>query len=159
MKLYHGTNQAFDAIDLKKSKPNKDFGKGFYLSADYTQALNMAQIKVEQQQQGSPIVLEFDIDEEAMNTLRLLRFDDYSEQWAKFILANRNNNTKRPIHDYDIVVGPIADDRVGLQLWKYESQLIDLPTLVDKLKYMKGITIQYFFGTEKALTLLKRVEI
>ena len=38
MILYHGTNMAFDAIDLKKSKPNKDFGQGFYLSADYAQA-------------------------------------------------------------------------------------------------------------------------
>lgn len=33
MKLYHGTNKAFDTIDLKKSKPNKDFGRGFYLSS------------------------------------------------------------------------------------------------------------------------------
>ncbi len=158
MKLYHGTNQAFEAIDLQKSKPNKDFGKGFYLSADYEQALNMARIKVEQQQQGTPLVMEFEVDEDAMNALHLLRFDDYSEQWAEFILANRNNSTGNPIHDYDIVIGPIADDRVGLQLWKYESQLIDLPTLVSKLKYMKGMTVQYFFGTEKALTLLIRVE-
>ena len=48
MRLYHGTNQSFDSIDLKKSKPNKDFGRGFYLSADFEQALNMAQIKTEQ---------------------------------------------------------------------------------------------------------------
>ena len=32
MKLYHGTNQEFSRIDLLKSKPNKDFGRGFYLS-------------------------------------------------------------------------------------------------------------------------------
>ncbi len=156
MKLYHGTNQAFETIDLRKSKPNKDSGKGFYLSPDYEQALNMAHIKVEQQQ-GSPIVMEFDVDEEAMNSLRLLRFDDYSEQWAEFILANRNNQSGQSAHAYDIVIGPIADDRVGVQLWKYENELIDLHTLVNKLKYMKGITMQYFFGTEKALSLLKRV--
>lgn len=48
MKLYHGTNKDSDRIDLLKSKPNKDFGRGFYLSADYEQALNMAQVKVEQ---------------------------------------------------------------------------------------------------------------
>ena len=42
MKLYHGTNRDFDKIDLLKSKPNKDFGRGFYLSAAYEQALNMA---------------------------------------------------------------------------------------------------------------------
>lgn len=41
MKLYHGTNQEFSRIDLLKSKPNKDFGRVFYLSADYEQALRM----------------------------------------------------------------------------------------------------------------------
>ena len=46
---------------------------------------------------------------------------------------------------------------MGVQLWKYENQLIDMPTLVSKLKYMKGLTVQYFFGTEKALAMLKRV--
>lgn len=38
MKLYHGTNMNFDRIDLKKSKPGKDFGQGFYLSDDLEQA-------------------------------------------------------------------------------------------------------------------------
>lgn len=55
MKLYHGTNRDFDKIDLSKSKPNKDFGRGFYLSADYEQALNMAQVKVEQNGQSCGI--------------------------------------------------------------------------------------------------------
>ena len=47
MILYHGTNVAFDFIDLQKSKPNKDFGQGFYLSANYEQAMAMAKIKVD----------------------------------------------------------------------------------------------------------------
>lgn len=149
MKLYHGTNIVFDKIDLRKSKPNKDFGQGFYLSPDYGQALNMAKIKMEQQQEGEPVVMEFEVEEENMNDLHTLVFDDYSEQWAEFILANRNNSTGAPVHDYDIVIGPIANDRVGVQLWKYENQLIDMSTLVSKLKYMKGLTVQYFFGTEK----------
>lgn len=34
---------------------------------------------------------------------------------------------------------------------------IDLPTLVKNLQHMKGITFQYFFGTEKAIKLLKRL--
>ena len=48
MILYHGTNEDFGDIDLNKSKPNKDFGQGFYLSREYTQAMDMAKIKVEQ---------------------------------------------------------------------------------------------------------------
>ena len=42
MRLYYGTNVIFDKIDIKKSKPNKDFGQGFYLSASKTQATDMA---------------------------------------------------------------------------------------------------------------------
>jgi len=45
MILYHGTNADFGDIDLTKSKPNKDFGQGFYLSCEYTQAMDMAKTK------------------------------------------------------------------------------------------------------------------
>ena len=54
MILYHGTNQDFSEIDLRKSKPNKDFGQGFYLSREYAQAMGMAKIKVEQLETGVP---------------------------------------------------------------------------------------------------------
>lgn len=157
MILYHGTNVAFDSIDLNKSKPNKDFGKGFYLSADYEQAMAMAETKVDQLEFGSPIVLTFEIDELQMEELNILRFNEYSEEWATFILLNRRNESNQPAHNYDIVFGPIANDRVGVQLWKYETQSIDLPTLVRNLQHMKGITFQYFFGTEQAIKLLKQL--
>lgn len=157
MRLYHGTNTDFEEIDLMKSKPNKDFGRGFYLSADYNQALNMAEIKVEQLRYGNPTVLEFEIDENAMSSLKTLRFEQYSEEWAEFIIANRKNLNSYPIHDFDVVIGPIANDRVGVQLWRYENQQINLSTLMERLQFMKGITIQYFFGTERAVTLLKRI--
>ena len=157
MILYHGTNVGFETIDLSKSKPNKDFGQGFYLSADYNQAMDMAKTKVEQLETGTPIVLAFEVDEQQMTKLKIQRYSEYSEDWAKFILLNRRNSTHNPVHDYDIVIGPIANDRVGVQLWKYETQSIDLPTLVRNLQHMKGITFQYFFGTEQAIKLLRRV--
>ena len=157
MILYHGTNKLFSAVDLTKSKPNKDFGRGFYLSADYDQALAMAKIKVDQLEYGEPVVMAFEVDEREMEQLKVQRYDGYSEEWAKFILLNRRNKSLEPAHDYDVVYGPIADDRVGVQLWKYESQTIDLPTLVRKLQNMKGVTFQYFFGTEQAIKLLKRL--
>ncbi len=156
MILYHGTNIDFNRIDLSRSKPNKDFGKGFYLSADYEQANTMAEIKVSQLESGRPIVQSYVMPDEAWKGLRVLRFEEYSEDWAKFILLNRNNSSDAPAHDYDVVIGPIANDRVGLQLWKYENHAIDLCTLVNNLKYMKGITIQYFFGTERAISRLER---
>ena len=157
MILYHGTNADFGEIDLRKSKPNKDFGQGFYLSREYAQAMDMAKIKVEQLESGTPTVPTFEADDEAMAELKVLRFEDYSEEWAKFILLNRNNASPEPAHDYDIVIGPIANDRVGVQLWKYENKSIGLPTLVHNLRNMKGITFQYFFGTERAIKILKRL--
>ena len=72
-------------------------------------------------------------------------------------MLNRNNPDIKPVHDYDVVIGPIANDRVGVQLWKYENQMIDLPTLVSNLRFMKGITFQYFFGTENAINMLKKL--
>ena len=157
MILYHGTNQDFREIDLRKSKPNKDFGQGFSLSREYAQAMDMAKTKVEQMETGVATVQTYEADETAMAALRVLRFDDYSEEWAKFILLNRNNDSPEPAHDYDIVIGPIANDRVGVQLWKYENKSIDLPTLVHNLRNMKGITFQYYFGTERAIKILKRL--
>lgn len=157
MILYHGTNVDFEKIDLLKSKPNKDFGRGFYLSANYDQAKDMAETKVEQLEYGSPIVLQYEVSEEDIEKLQVLRFDSYSEEWAKFILANRNNSSANPVHDFDVIIGPIADDRVGLQLWKYETHSIDLPTLVKNLRYMKGVTMQYFFGTDRAINLLRKI--
>lgn len=158
MMLYHGSNVEFSGIDLSKSKPNKDFGRGFYLSDNYEQAMEMAKVKVMQLEFGSPVVMSYDFDEcLSLNELRIQRFDNYSEDWAKFILLNRNNPCSSPAHDYDVVIGPIADDRVGMQLWRYETNLIDLSTLVNNLKYMKGITVQYYFGTERAIKYLRRV--
>ena len=66
MILYHDTNVVFDEIDLTKSKPNKDFGQGFYLSREYTQAMDMAKIKVEQLESGTPTILTFEADEDKM---------------------------------------------------------------------------------------------
>lgn len=91
MILYHGTNQSFDKIDLMKSKPNKDFGTGFYLSPYYGHAMEMAKVKCEQLSSGTPIVMTFEIKEDDLASLKVLRFDDYTEEWAKFILLNRNS--------------------------------------------------------------------
>lgn len=158
MKLYHGTNIDFDVIDLQMSKPNKDFGQGFYLSADLRQARELADARVELAG-GVPIVLKYDFDESVLTTgeLKVMRFDDYTEDWAKFILSNRHNKTSKPVHDYDIVIGPIANDRVGRQLWRYRNHDIDMPTLIRNLKFMKGITFQYFFGTGRAIKYLKKL--
>ena len=158
IRLYHGSNMKIEVPDLVHSKPYKDFGSGFYLSADKQQAWDMAFQKVSQTQEGKAEVTEFLFDEAMMQSpdLNVLTFPDYSEEWALFVLKNRNKNVPHPVHDYDIVYGPIADDGVTYQLRRYEGGVISLPRLVEELKYAKGITFQYFFGTERALKLLTK---
>lgn len=69
----------------------------------------------------------------------------------------RNNNTDIPIHGFDIVYGPIANDKVGLQIRNLKEKVIDFETFMNRLKYMKGVSFQYFFGTERAIQLLHRI--
>lgn len=153
MKLYHGSNTKVIVPDLSISKPFKDFGKGFYLSDNYEQAYNMATQKVKQTLKGEPIVSEFQFDESLMHSdeLSIKIFSDYTEEWAHFVLDNRNKDLPQPIHQYDIVYGPIADDGVTFQLRRYQGGVISLARLVEELKYAKGITFQYYFGSERAL--------
>ena len=54
MILYHGSNINITEIDLGISKVGKDFGCGFYLSADKAQALELAERKTEQLGVGTP---------------------------------------------------------------------------------------------------------
>ena len=63
----------------------------------------------------------------------------------------------QPIHAYDIVYGPIADDGVTYQLRRYQGGVISLSRLIEELKYAKGITFQYYFGTERALQKLSAI--
>lgn len=159
MILYHGSNIDIDKIDLTKSKPYKDFGKGFYLSADKQQAQRMAEQRTSILLEGKPTLNKYQFDETILNdnSLKVLCFEEYSEDWANFVLKNRDFNIEQPCHNYDIVYGPIADDGVTFQLRRYKTGMISLEQLVNELKYSKGITFQYYFGTELAISKLKKL--
>jgi hypothetical protein len=158
IRLYHGSNVIIDSIDLQKSRPNKDFGRGFYLSADSEQALRMGELKVSIEG-GEPVLNTYLFDERLLvsGELKVKTFDSYTREWAEFIFLNRNSKTKETVHDYDIVYGPIANDRVGVQIGKYEAGDISLDQFLTNLKYMKGVTFQYYFGTERAVSKLLKI--
>ena len=158
MILYHGSNAEIHDIDLSKSAHGKDFGKGFYLSENEKQAKEMAVFK-SLQTNSTPIVNPFEFDERVLSdtSLQIKVFKEYSLEWAEFVFKNRSNRTDTPAHDYDIVYGPIADDKVGVQIRNFMEGNINIDVFLERLKYMKGITFQYFFGTEKAIKHLKRL--
>ena len=157
MILYHGTNQEFDAIDFSKCHRGKDFGCGFYLSENRHQAVEIAENRVKFQG-GKVVVQEYAFDESLLGGLLLFRkFDSYTKDWAEFIYANRKNLNTENIHFYDVVYGPVANDRVGLQVRNLIEHNINIEVFLERLKFMKGITSQYFFGTNLAVNQLHRL--
>ncbi|MFG6387688.1 MAG: DUF3990 domain-containing protein, partial [Muribaculaceae bacterium] len=83
----------------------------------------------------------------------------YSEEWAEFVVMNRKNDTDTPAHSYDIIIGPIADDTVGVQIRRYIMGYLSAAALVEELKFKGDHAVQYFFGTPRALEFLKRIEL
>ena len=81
MTLYHGSTIDITEIDLGLSKPNKDFGRAFYLSEDRQQALEMAQFRAEFGE-TEPVVNVYEFDEALFQDFCYKRFKAYTEEWA-----------------------------------------------------------------------------
>ncbi|MBO7497113.1 MAG: DUF3990 domain-containing protein [Salinivirgaceae bacterium] len=155
MLLFHGSNMEIGEVDLEKSRPYKDFGKAFYLSTDKNQALEMARFKV-LTQSGTETITVFDIDDNAVEGLKIKHFDGYTLEWAEFVFNNRDERTDYR-HDFDIVYGPIANDTVGVQIRDLRERKISMDAFLKNLEYKKGITFQYAFCTPLAISKLKRL--
>lgn len=161
IRLYHGSNVAIEQIDLSRSKRGKDFGQGFYLNANPDQAMEMAARTTRFLNEGEPTLscFEFDEDEAIKNGLNIKIFPEYSEEWAEFVVMNRKNNSDVQAHPYDIVIGPIADDTVGVQIRRFIMGYLSASALVEELKFRGDHAVQYFFGSPKAVEHLKRIEL
>ncbi len=161
IQLYHGSNVEIKNIDLAFSKKGRDFGKGFYLNPDLKQATEMAVRIAETADKGVAIVSTFEFDEsiiKSSNELKIKVFDDYSVEWAEFVLLNRLNLSDQQAHSYDIVIGPIVNDTVGVQLRRYIMKYISVEVLVEELRYRGNKSIQYFFATPKSVAFLKPIK-
>ncbi|MBR6446614.1 MAG: DUF3990 domain-containing protein [Prevotella sp.] len=159
MKLYHGTNSDIEVIDLTKGLRHKDFGKGFYLTPDKTTAIRMAQKKA-RLFGGEATLLTYEFDEAAMHSdLNIKIFPEKaSVEWLLFVDANRDRKNIESIHDYDIVVGPIADDGVVLQLTNFREGIYS-PEQAAELLQDRYLDQQYYLGTEKALRFLHKTKV
>ena len=156
MKMYHGTNVDFDTINLEKSNKYKDFGQGFYLTDIRSQAEQLAAKKAKLFG-GYPIIQEYEFNEELLDNgeLNVLKFENPCIEWAEFIFKNRNRDLNFT-HDYDVVIGPIANDGVAYLLGRYEEGTLTIDDLSRELTY-KELNSQFFFGTSKSLQYLKRL--
>ena len=157
MTLYHGTNVDFEKVDLQKGLPGKDFGRGFYLTDSLECAVKTGANRVDRLG-GSLTVKRYSIDEDALARLCVRRFDVPSREWALFVRANRREYVVASDHNrdnrYDVVVGPIANDKLSLQFRLFDKGLISLDAFVDGLQFSQLYT-QYSFHTTNAVSQLK----
>lgn len=148
MILYHGSHLEVAKPDLIHSRTNVDFGKGFYVTSIYDQAVKWCEKFRRQGLNG--IVTRYTFDEAAFNSLEVLSFDTYSEEWLDFILNCRQGNDST---DYDIVIGGVANDKIFNTVELYFDNLIDKNEAIRRLRYEKP-NVQLCFRSEAALKYL-----
>ncbi|MDR0982920.1 MAG: DUF3990 domain-containing protein [Culturomica sp.] len=155
MKVYHGSDTLIDVIDLAKCKPNKDFGRGFYVTKLQEQASDMAK-RISKWSGNQPFITEFEFEEYAFEDeeLNTLRFEVYDTDWLDFIVQNRNRLSKQNLHEYDIIEGPVADDAVSVRIDAYLDGLISRNDFLEEMKFKKT-THQICFCTMRSLQYLK----
>lgn len=155
MKIYHGSLEIVEHPMILPPNRTLDYGKGFYTTTSEKQAKDWVERRMVEKHNPNGYVNIYEFDNEKPSEFKSLVFSEPTEEWAEFVMANRTN--KNFTHNYDIVYGPVANDRVYLQFGLYEAGAISIDTLIRELKTYKLVD-QYLFHTEKALTALKFVE-
>ena len=154
MILYHGSNVVVDNPKIIKANRTLDFGHGFYVTTSKEQACKWASIKKAREQSENAILNIYEINDNKLNdeALNVLRFTEASEEWLNFVIENRLNIKYK--HDFDIVQGPVADDRVYACLNAFENKFMDIKAAIKELRTYK-LADQISFHTEKSINLLK----
>ena len=140
--IYHGSYCRIEEPQIMQGKYTKDFGNGFYCTILEEQAIKWAK------KYSTPIINEYEYNQDS--NLKIKEFTVMTEEWLDFIISSRNGEK----HDYDIVIGAMADD----QVYNYVTDLIDGKITRNafwELAKFRHPTHQIAFCTEKALTCLK----
>ena len=156
MRIYHGSDRIIQVPQIIKGR-RVDYGTGFYTTTSYQQAEDWVKTKHQNQLflQGFVNVYEFDLTQ-AEQYLRVKKFALHpTEEWFDFVENNRMNPTFE--HDWDVVYGPVADDRVFAAFALYESGVLSREETIRELKTYK-LKDQYLLHTERALQYITFIE-
>lgn len=151
MILYHGSNVAVDKPRILDSDRYLDFGSGFYTTTNKDQASNFAK-KVVQRRGGMPLINVYEFNEDDIKHLKVKIFDGPNEEWLDFVSDHRNGQYNG--EQYDVIIGPVADDDVYRTLQVYSSGLLTREQAIEALR-IKKLFNQYVFTSDTALAFLK----
>ena len=149
MILYHGGAEEITLPDLLYSRKAVDFGAGFYVTPIYDQAKRWSEKR--KRRMGTAVVSRYEFDESASATLKVLRFESYSEAWLDFIVRCR---ALEDDSDWDIVSGGVANDKVFDTLEAFFDGFATKAQTIDRLR-METPNMQLCFRTAAALQTLR----
>jgi hypothetical protein len=167
--LYHGSSYDFDFIDLQQGRPFKDFGQGFYLSAEISHAKSMAERNAQMRKSKLQMfdaeekfigkwLYQYEYDTEKTVNLSVKLFTKADREWGWFITLNRS---KRGVpHKFDIVIGPTANDYTNPTIQFYLSGGVGTVGSDDAIDELIRLLLpyqlpaQYFFATQRAVDCL-----
>ena len=143
--IYHGSYCEVQKPEIRDGKYTKDFGVGFYCTILEEQAIKWAR------QYDTPIINKYEYEE---NTeLKIKEFTVMTEEWLDFIIDSRNGVK----HNYDIVIGAMADDQIYNYITDLMAGAIRREAFWELAKF-RHPTHQIAFCTEKSLECIKFIE-
>ena len=148
--LYHGSNHDFEKIDFLKSKDKRDFGRGFYTTTFREQAEEWAEVLFDRYK-GDGIFI-YEVELELSADLSIKKYDGLSEEWLLMVQKNRTLGGIQ--HNFDIVQGPVANDRTTRTIALFIAEIISANEAIERLKSSK-INNQVSIHTPAALSCLK----
>lgn len=155
MKIYHGNIEQAERPELRQSNRTLDYGSGFYTTTSFKQAEDWVRRRMKENEATHGYVNTYELEESVMQALNCLIFPAPTEEWVDFVMQNRTQ--KGFTHSFDIVYGPVANDRVYAAFALYEGGIINKQQLITALKTYKLVD-QYLFHTEEALKTLTFIE-
>lgn len=155
MRLYHGSTVAVRKPSLRPGRSNADFGKGFYTTSNPEQAERWAHIKQEREQSSRAVVSVYEFDESILDNSdwNIRHFNGADEPWLYFVTDCRRSRS----HDYDLVLGPVANDKVFTTVNLFESGVLSAEAAILQLRAYKTYD-QLSFHTDRAIGALRFVE-
>lgn len=149
MKLYHGSRLEVQQPKITFSREDIDFGAGFYLTEDEDMAKKWACNK------KHSVVNVYDVDIAYLSKY----YFNLDLEWLKYIGANRDlleNDLITKFSNYDLLIGPTADDKLFNTVQNYKDGLI---TASQAIKYLNiaGYSNQYVFKNQESIDKLQFV--
>ncbi|MCR5435557.1 MAG: DUF3990 domain-containing protein [Treponema sp.] len=157
MKLYHGSNIEVTHPKILTSDRKLDFGSGFYLTSSYEQASRWAKLTTQRRESGKETISVFEYDESNTSALKILQFKNADREWLEYVTSNRKNLEIKD-NDYDIIIGPVANDKTMPVISLYFSGIYSIEETIKRLLTQK-LHDQYTFKTDTALKSLKFLEV